>query len=95
MEEVLAHAEKILQEAREERAKLQELIAEAHKVAQELLLASRQAKEEIRQSSKHEARKQRQPDGSAGRAVADQGRLIRSPFARTADWPKVVSRENP
>ena len=58
MEEVLAHAEKVVQEAREERAKLQELIAEAHTVAQELLLATRQAKEEIRQSAKHEARKQ-------------------------------------
>jgi hypothetical protein len=58
MEEFVAHAEKVVQEAREERVKLQELIAEAHQVAQELLHASRQAKEEIRQSAKHEARKQ-------------------------------------
>lgn len=58
MEDFIAYAEKVVEEAREERTKLQELIAEAHNVAQELLLASRQAKEEIRQSAKHEARKQ-------------------------------------
>ena len=58
MEEFVAHAERVVQEAGEERAKLQDLIAEAHKAAQELLLATRQAKEEIRQSAKHEARKQ-------------------------------------
>ncbi len=58
MEELVAHAEKVVQEAREERAHLQGLISESHKVAQELMLASRQAKEEIRQAAKHEARKQ-------------------------------------
>ena len=58
MEDFIAHAEKVVEEAREERTRIQELIAEAQNVAQELLLASRQAKEEIRQSAKHEARKQ-------------------------------------
>jgi hypothetical protein len=56
-EESFARAEKAIQDLRDERAKLQALIVEAHEVAQELLLASRMAKEEIRSLVRGEARK--------------------------------------
>lgn len=58
MEDLTARAEKAVQQLREERLALEARIAEAHQAAQDLLAATKLARDEIRQSAKHEARKQ-------------------------------------